>query len=1609
MSELSLNEKLLSLHQSILKGKTALETEDVQKLSSELNELFTNKENHLNLLAGKKEAELIYSILVAIPSSQLAYSILEDLDTKSMFRFCSAILELGDKNSRTVQIVHEVLNLFRFSVWLQKITSEVEWYSLIEKLIEYSNYNFWILFSQRVRDYPDKTLFKIIQGSRIDQYTWKKVDEIVLKYISSLQTLISDYQTEEMQVAFLLENSLEMASLDIACLSSGIRNVMIPANSVSAHISFILNQTKVPIIIASDEKQLAKIKSIHPEVPNLKRVVLVKGKSIEDWVISFDEFLTLPSKAEKDNLFSQDDIHALTTIMYTSGTTGDPKGIMFSQMNIVYKRFCRALALPQISETDRYLSFLPLFHTFGRYLELTGAIFWVAEYCFMENPSVETMISNMNLVKPTIFISIPKKWLQLYEAVCARVNIELDSEEDIQSAVKKVTGGELSWGLSAAGFLPPEVFQFFQNQGIELMSGFGMTEATGGISMTPPGEYIPNSLGRALPGIEMKVAEDGELLIKGQYVMLGYYGQSDSETFDKEGWLPTGDIMRQDKNDFIEIIDRKKEIYKNIKGETVAPQKIENFFRDFENIKQVFLVGDHRAFNTLLIYPNFEESKSFFDHMDEEQTIEYFSSIIVTVNNFLAPFERIVDFRIIDKPFLAEKGELTPKGTYKRRVIEQNYSVVIEQMYQKTHTIIKIEELTVKVPNWFLREKGCLSGDIVAKGDDLVIPKLSKRLKIEVIDQEKKWIKIGGFVYQLSRDQLDLQPLLTNASFWIGNKELVEFTGSSIIQWTRKLTGNDDLSFIDSDDIVLVGDGAVKELETFIRVGEDSLDGLNKAVLLLQSDTTHLSETGIEYLELILKDPTSNNYNIAKTILTRPNITKLIGARRELFKLFLKYNSGFSLSEMFNLYLDFDCSLIDDDIIRVVIENIKKEHFVQLVEILLDKRIDRYRNSEFIDETCYPSLLRMIGEFGILHPTTYTTLREILVRIQLQERDSSLGKLAWQTRTNLRNGFRNWMGENQIIAVDMETGDEYTWQDVVVIEEDIDKSDREVLFSTISKTQLLREAIFLFSGGKLIRLTSILPGGVWVSFIRQYHDKCLYRVSVQTRMYGSFDLVLTINKNRDDVEILNEINWLILAGSDATSKDLVEDFGGYWPEYKVWSNKYNPESNVERMIKREVRKNDEAATERIKTLWPFFVWNAAIGYISFWKLTGNEFILADASTHNFIIPAHDYQTGTKILSLSETTQFTSVTDLIKNFYNDFVQNTLDEFDLFENKNIWNYILSGFIEGLGEKDGLAILEKYKSEISVNDTDHLLPIEIVDEFLDLIKRGKFLAKRLYFAIKRFHRWYQLNTEASLSAQAEMLIELYETYNLMIHTILGELESNYPEVRTRFFLETVLVDSSDSTKEVLNKIAEKFHDQTLDKEAMLGQISQLQEEYELSEKEKFFLTRLIFPHLKPTVSADFLTIKTEISKGANLVIQLNDYDGNPFFIRKPITPKEISRLHNLFIDTNLLVSFQEKHDYIVAISERGFIIGGLFYFQSEEETVHMEKIVVSNHYRRKGISDMLMNEFFERMSSDGFKYVTTGFFRPEYFYRFGFKVEKKYSGLVKKLVEESNDEIE
>lgn len=1590
--------------EKIQTGSEGLSEEERLQLFSHINTVLEQIFSKDQFKLHREIVPIWHEIFESAAINKLIRKLAANIDAEIFFSFGQYLMKKTSSADRDLKnslfkLMHSYLDVFRHPEFLQRIYADSKWESLIYDLIKKSNFNLLELFNQRIKEYHSKVLFRVFHGNKETKYSWDQVRGYVQKYAFGLAKLAFESQDSPGKIAFLMENSLDMALLDLACLTTGIVNIMIPANSVPQHVEFILNQTRATIVLVSNDKQLAKLKSVRNNLKYLRKAVLLQGSSIEEWVINLNEMVSggVDFPEEKYRQLQKNlKIDELTTIMYTSGTTGDPKGIMFSQMNLVSKRFYRAMALPEIGPEDRFLAYLPLFHTFGRYFEMIGSIFWGAEYAFMENPALNTMLDNMKRFKPTVFISIPKKWYQLFEYITQIVDIEFDEESKIQETVKEATAGELKWGLSAAGYLEPDIFKFFQKYGVELMSGFGMTEATGGITMTPPGKYVENSLGEPLPGIKAKLGEDGELMIKGAYVMLGYYHERNSDATFIDGWFPTGDIMQQDKNRFYEIIDRKKEIYKNIKGETIAPQKIENYFRDFEYVKQVFLVGDSRQFNTVLIYPDYEVGKEALGKMSDEEKQAYFSSVVVAVNKFLAPFERIVDFRIIDRPFTEDQGELTPKGTYKRRVIERNFGKIIDTMYLKNYTSLTWRKIEVRIPNWFLREKGLLTSDILIAEDGLLIPKYDQKLPLKKVKGQNNEIIIGDYIYENKKTHIDLQLLLSNPLYWLGNQSLFDFAGEMIFQWYRLDNPNPDLNFFAVNTSPEIPNSVVQKFNLMKEGGERSLQGLHLATLHLLSNEIKNARLAIGYFPLILEDNNSPYHFLVLEIISRPNISPSTVIRREMFRLSLRLLNARPLEIQLSKFLQIDIKLLNDKLIDEIVKESHSDDDLYAIERIIKTRIERISKETDLSETPLKSLFKLLAHYGVQHPTRYKLVRQMIVRYQLRDDWQQLSELADEVRMDLLNGFRSWLGENQKVAVDVETGEEYRWEDVITFEQDIDSEDKDRIQDTIKETSILREAIFLFSKGNIIRLNDIPPGGIWVSLLSKKPEKSVYRVSVQTRYQGGYDIAFNLNLKHPMKKILTEINWLIHAETVKRGLSLVDKFGGFWREYNLWTEEYTVGEPAAKIIQRYARKQDEEPDPRMSYLWPFFIWSAIAAHISFYKRTGYNLELTNKSITNVIIPAHDYQTGVRLISISKRKKNKSPYYLVSDFYSQFIEGTEKQYPFLKREENCFFIFSGILDALGELSGLEFLVQLLIEMKKlnKPCPNELNTQKLEKFLKETRDNGFTPKSLYFAINRFHRWYDLNKDAAFEAQAKTLNDMIDTYQL------HELEKHYPELRTRFFLETVFADSSPELRNVLLEIVRKQHKNQISTEETLSRISNIQNEFTLNEKETFFLTRLSYPHLKPTDYATLVSSQSEGTEIADVVVRLEDYDGRPYLVRKPISPKEISRLHQIFLEASMPVNFRPEDRFLVAISERGHIIGGLFYSRVDEKTAYMDKIVVSNRYRRKGISEGLMNDFFNRMRGEGLDFVTTGFFRPEYFYRFGFKIEKKYSGLVKDL---------
>ncbi|PLX28477.1 MAG: hypothetical protein C0600_09675, partial [Ignavibacteria bacterium] len=578
------------------------------------------------------------------------------------------------------------------------------------------------------------------------------------------------------RVAVFSGNTLEGALCDLACLVHRIFITPLSVHLDEDALAKIFRRLEITTVLVDTEDRLRHVlRVITAHDLEVTPLFIGAGDPEEKGVERFDAFVArnrekalpviadLPSNtSRKGNARSASEYVGAATVMFTSGSTGEPKGVCFSQLNMVSKRFARAAALPDVGDDETLVAFLPLFHTFGRFLELQGMLFWGGRYVFAGNPGREALFARMQEFRPTGMISIPQRWAELRE------------EAERSGSLAEAGGGRLRWGLSAAGYLSPATFRYFHREGVALCSGFGMTEATGGILMTPPDVYEEDSVGIPLPGIEVGLSEDGEMKMRGPYVAAGLPQSADGVVQESvEDWVATGDLFTRSESGHYRIVDRVKDIYKNSRGQTIAPLAVENRFRDVPGIRRCFLAGDGRSHNTLLIVLD-DEAPVLQGVTSLRQRETYFNEIVRAVNVDLPVYERILDFTLLENDFSQEEGELTPKGSLNRKRIAERYGEEIDRMYRERARTYHIAGLRLQIPLWMLRDIGCTERDLGVRPEGLYNAATKTLLRVSAGRSEQYW-RIGDLEYQLGGASVDLGRLCRQPAGWTGNAALENF------------------------------------------------------------------------------------------------------------------------------------------------------------------------------------------------------------------------------------------------------------------------------------------------------------------------------------------------------------------------------------------------------------------------------------------------------------------------------------------------------------------------------------------------------------------------------------------------------------------------------------------------------------------------------------------------------------------------------------------------------------------------------------------------------------------------------------------------------------------
>jgi long-chain acyl-CoA synthetase len=579
------------------------------------------------------------------------------------------------------------------------------------------------MFEAAVQHYGNKAALahKPKGGTYLD-ISYTELDASVAAFSKGLNALGVEKND---RVAILSENRPEWAITDFGSLKVGAVTVPMFSTLTAAQVGYILKDSGAKIICVSTDKQLEKVSAIRDEVPTLEQIIIFD--TIEDetpeGVIQFKAVCELAGE-DSDSAVSEDDI---ATIIYTSGTTGNPKGVMLTHANFISNvEACKSLI--DVSETDVLLSFLPLSHVFerlgGHYVPLfSGAKIAYAESTF-------TVAQNMKEVAPTVMLSVPRLYETMHERILRAVQegssvkqkifhwgvsvgsavssaiqqgrkpsaiLQLQqniADKLVFAKLKEATGGRLRFFVSGGAALPQSIAEFFHAAGILILEGYGLTETSPVISMNHPGKWKFGTVGAQVPGIEVQIAEDGEILTRGPHVMKGYFNNNTAteEVIDGEGWFHTGDIGIIDEDGFIRITDRKKNIIVLSNGKNVAPQPIESELVRSPFISQVMVVGSERKNLAALIVPNFDALKAWASENSIEtddlsamlQTREVQQHIQSEIRSRLtdfADFEQVRRFTLLEKEFSQEDDEMTPTLKLKRNVIMEKYGDAIDGMY----------------------------------------------------------------------------------------------------------------------------------------------------------------------------------------------------------------------------------------------------------------------------------------------------------------------------------------------------------------------------------------------------------------------------------------------------------------------------------------------------------------------------------------------------------------------------------------------------------------------------------------------------------------------------------------------------------------------------------------------------------------------------------------------------------------------------------------------------------------------------------------------------------------------------------------------------------------
>jgi long-chain acyl-CoA synthetase len=593
------------------------------------------------------------------------------------------------------------------------------------------------LFLNTVRSYPKDDFFLYKKDGR---YVPVSTDEFKNRVVHLALALNKLGFKKGDKLVLLSENRPEWVMTDFAVICQGGMTVPIYTSLTAPQAEYIIQDSDASVVIVSDMNQREKIQSIKENLGKVKYFITLESGNITGF-INLEDLIEMGQQVEAQNsglfeqLASRIKPEDEASLIYTSGTTGVPKGVILTHHNFITNvKTC--VSLFDITYRDTVLSFLPLSHVLER-MVMFAYIYAGSTVGFAE--SVETVAQNLLEVRPHIMVSVPRVFEKIYarvmdsilssstlkkkiffwahktgkkytqkqlsgEKIAFGLNLKRKiAHKLVFSKIIEKTGGRVRFFISGGAPLSKDIAEFFYSLGLVIYEGYGLTETAPVLTVNRPGAMKFGTVGKPIPEVEIKIAEDGEILARGPNVMKGYY-KKEAETREvfEGGWFHTGDIGYLEQEGFLVITDRKKDLIITSGGKNVAPQPIENLLKTSPYISTVVVLGDRRRFISALVVPNFEKLEElarrrgiqFADRKDlisNGEIVNFIQGEIDRATPVLASYERIKKIALLERDFEIEKGEITPTLKVKRAAVENRYRELIEDLYREDFSASSVD------------------------------------------------------------------------------------------------------------------------------------------------------------------------------------------------------------------------------------------------------------------------------------------------------------------------------------------------------------------------------------------------------------------------------------------------------------------------------------------------------------------------------------------------------------------------------------------------------------------------------------------------------------------------------------------------------------------------------------------------------------------------------------------------------------------------------------------------------------------------------------------------------------------------------------------------------